>query len=439
MIWSNTNLRGKKMKRLIAILVISIGFTAFADVKSIRHIDAYGYFYSHLAPHGVWMEFDDGLVVWRPTIIRRGWVPYSIGRWIWTDYGWYWDSYENFGYITYHYGRWFYDDYYGWVWIPDYDWAPAWVEWRYDDNYIGWAPLPPYAVFSINIGIYFTFNFITPYDHWHFVNYNYLCDPYVYNYYVGPKYKYRVFSNTKYRNDYAYSNGRIINRGVDIDDVKLRGGQDIRQRNLQQVSDPRELARVDGDRKRDRNTDVVRTYIPSRDEIRNDNTKDADVRKIERNSTIETSRLQLGDRNVNRKNVEIEKRKDDSRIVVKEREAQRNNGEEKRKQEIIEVEKKREETKLASERQNKEIPTSENQNRRSEIDNSRNSQNGVSQERNTQVQRQQNEVKVERKVESGNQESRNLNRTDEQTKKESSHSDEKVNQESRTSGRTRTR
>jgi hypothetical protein len=427
------------MKRLIAILVISIGFTAFTDAKSIRHIDAYGYFYAHLAPHGVWMEFDDGLIVWRPTIIRRGWAPYSMGRWVWTDYGWYWDSYENFGYITYHYGRWFYDDYYGWVWIPDYDWAPAWVEWRYDDNYIGWAPLPPYALFSIQIGIHFTFNYVTPYNHWHFVNYNYLCDPYVYDHYVGPKYKYRVFSNTKYRNDYGYSNGRVFNRGVDVGEVRSRGGQDIRQRTLQQVSDPRELVRTDGDRKRDRNTDVVRTYIPSRDEIRNDNTKDADVRKIERNSTIETSRLQLGDRNVNRKNVEIEKRKDDSRIVVKEREAQRNNGEEERKQEIIEVEKKREETKIVSERQKKEIPTSENQNRRSEIDNSRNSQNGVSQERNTQVQRQQNEVKVERKVESGNQESRNLNRTDEQTKKESSHSDEKVNQESRTSGRTRTR
>jgi hypothetical protein len=427
------------MKRLIIILVISIGFTAFTDAKTTRHIDAYGYFYSHLAPHGVWMEFDDGLIVWRPTIIRRGWAPYSLGRWIWTDYGWYWDSYENFGYITYHYGRWFYDNYYGWVWIPDYDWAPAWVQWRYDDNYIGWAPLPQYAVFSINIGVYFTFDFITPYDHWHFVNYNYLCDPYVYNYYVGPKYKYRVFSNTKYRNDYVNSNGRIINRGVDVGQVRLRSGQDIRQRNLQQVSDSKELVRNNGDRKRDRNTDVVRTYIPSREEIGNDNIKDADIRKIERNSTIETSRLQLGERNVNHRNVEIEKRNADSRMLVKEREAQRDYSDEQHKQERIEVEKKREEVKVTSERKHKEISTSENQNRRKKMDNSQNSQNEVKQERNTEVQKQQNEIKVERKAESSNQENRNLNRTDEQTKREASHSDEKVNQESGTIGRTRTR
>lgn len=427
------------MKRLIIILVVSIGFTASTDAKPTRHIDAYGYFYSHLAPHGVWMEFDDGLIVWRPTIIRRGWAPYSLGRWIWTDYGWYWDSYENFGYITYHYGRWFYDDYYGWVWIPDCDWAPAWVEWRYDDNYIGWAPLPPYAVFSVNIGVYFTFDFISPYDHWHFVNYNYMCNPYVYNHYVGPKYKYRVFSNTKYRNDYVYSKGRIINRGVDVGQVRLRSGQEITQRNLQQVSDPRELVRNNGDSKRDINTNVVRTYIPSREQIRNDNVGDADIRKIERNSTIETSRLQLGDKNINHKNVEIEKRNDDSRMVDKERETQRKYSEEQRKQERIEVEKKREEVKVTMERKYKEISTSENQNRRNEIDNSRSIQNEVKQERNTEVQKQQNEIKVERKVESSNQENRNLNKTDEQTKRESSHSDEKVNQESGITGRTRTR
>ncbi len=59
-----------------------------------------------------------------------------------------------------------YDDYYGWLWYPDYEWAPAWVEWRYDNNYIGWAPLHPYAVFSVSVGIYFTNTYYTPYYHW---------------------------------------------------------------------------------------------------------------------------------------------------------------------------------------------------------------------------------------------------------------------------------
>src|SRR6266496_1683468 len=39
-------------------------------------------------------------------------------------------------------------DRYGWVWIPGTVWAPAWVTWTYNDNYVGWAPLPPSIVFG---------------------------------------------------------------------------------------------------------------------------------------------------------------------------------------------------------------------------------------------------------------------------------------------------
>ena len=101
------------------------------------------FFYSSLASHGEWIEVESGIRVWRPYNISHLWRPYLVGRWAWTDDGWYWMSSEPFGWITYHYGRWYDDEYYGWVWIPDDVWAPAWVEWRYDDEYIGWAPLPP--------------------------------------------------------------------------------------------------------------------------------------------------------------------------------------------------------------------------------------------------------------------------------------------------------
>ena len=447
------------MKQLIIILMLLVGFAANTEAKSPKNINAYGSFYSHLAPHGVWMEFDDGLVVWRPTIMRRGWAPYSMGRWIWTEYGWYWDSYESFGYITYHYGRWYYDDYYGWIWIPDYDWAPAWVEWRYDDSYIGWAPLPPYAVFSINIGIHFTFDYVTPYNHWHFVNYNYLCDPYVYKHYVGAKYKYRVFSNTEYKNDYGYSNGRIINRGVDVGEVRSRSGKDIRQRTIQQVSDPRELTRKD----RDKNNDIVRTFIPTREELRKDNVRDIDVRKIKRRSTLETSRLQIGDRKDNREEVDVRKRNDDSRNIVKERETMESKVEEKRKitnesrnfndikrENVNEIEKKRtqggiesrrkfEKTKVMNERQKNESSTFENQNGRTDINSSRTEEKEVKKERSIQFQREQNEVKVERKPESSRQENKNFNRNEEQKRNDTRNSDQRMNQERKTSERTKTR
>jgi len=286
-------------KIIIAVIFVVAGICFHSEVMGQVHNGGFGFFYSELSPHGTWIELQGGLVVWRPTIIHRGWVPYNQGRWIWTEDGWYWDSYEPFGYIVYHYGRWYYDDYYGWIWVPDYDWAPAWVEWRYDDYYIGWAPLPPYAIFSINVGIHFTYDYYTPYNHWHFVKYNRFCDPYVYNYYVGPKYKHRIFSKTKYRTNYSYYDGRIVNRGVDIEFVRERTGQNIRQHNIQRVSDPKELRNKNG-----RDKEVVRTFVASRDQIQRNDVKNIEIKKSDRKTSLETSRIEIG-RNVERNEIKV--------------------------------------------------------------------------------------------------------------------------------------
>jgi hypothetical protein len=66
-----------------------------------------------------------------------------------------WISQDPWGGIPYHYGRWAYDSYYGWVWVPEDDliWAPAWVAWRYGDDYVGWAPLPPDAGWRSGSGL----------------------------------------------------------------------------------------------------------------------------------------------------------------------------------------------------------------------------------------------------------------------------------------------
>jgi hypothetical protein len=57
-------------------------------------------------------------------------------------------SYDPWGDDPYHYGTWVYTDRYGWAWIPGTVWAPAWVTWSYNDNYVGWAPLPPSIAFG---------------------------------------------------------------------------------------------------------------------------------------------------------------------------------------------------------------------------------------------------------------------------------------------------
>ena len=124
------------MKRIIWV-ILAIFFTFGPTEAHKRHGGRqFGLFYGSLASHGEWIEMSYGSV-WRPHYTGHNWKPYSRGRWIWTDYGWYWNSYEPFGWATYHYGRWVYDDYYGWIWAPDDVWGPAWVEWRYDDDYIG--------------------------------------------------------------------------------------------------------------------------------------------------------------------------------------------------------------------------------------------------------------------------------------------------------------
>jgi len=283
------------MKKLIIVFVLI--FWGFVGVNEITaHPGVSGYFYTGLSPYGSWIEIDYGVVVWRPTNIRMDWSPYRDGRWIWTSDGWYWQSYEPFGYITYHYGRWYFDDYYGWLWFPEYDWAPAWVEWRYDNDYIGWAPLHPYAVFSISVGIYFTQTYYTPYYHWNFVTYNHFYDPYVYNHYVAPRYKYRVYSKTRYRNNYVYRNGRIRNYGVDVKIVRNRGGQNIKQRDVLRVSNHSSLNNGSLN-----NTSQIRTFYKSRDELVRNEVKNMKIKRGNRKSSLDVSLIKtskIRDRNI---------------------------------------------------------------------------------------------------------------------------------------------
>jgi hypothetical protein len=100
-------------------------------------------FYEPLAQFGYWIDLPGYGWCWYPASVEQGWRPYSYGHWVWCDEGWYWDSDEPWAWATYHYGRWAWDSFYGWVWVPDVEWGPAWVSWREGSGYVGWAPLPP--------------------------------------------------------------------------------------------------------------------------------------------------------------------------------------------------------------------------------------------------------------------------------------------------------
>ena len=105
-------------------------------------------FYRPLASWGDWIEDPRYGTVWAPSdqIVGGDFVPYtSGGSWIGTDAGWVfqsrWDT--AWGWATFHYGRWYESDAQGWVWVPDVVWGPSWVDWRYGDAYVGWAPAAP--------------------------------------------------------------------------------------------------------------------------------------------------------------------------------------------------------------------------------------------------------------------------------------------------------
>jgi hypothetical protein len=100
-----------------------------------------------LEQYGSWRPHPRFGNVWVPHRVPPDWRPYEYGQWVYTDeWGWYWvsdDVEANWGWVVYHYGRWAFEPGIGWFWVPGDEWAPAWVNWRYGDEYVGWAPLPP--------------------------------------------------------------------------------------------------------------------------------------------------------------------------------------------------------------------------------------------------------------------------------------------------------
>jgi hypothetical protein len=148
----------------------------------------YKEFYDQLAPHGEWVQVQPEEIGLEPKIAATGsssgikdaygsnntnvgmiyvwkpapqlgvvstvgstpvYAPYSNGQWVNTDAGWYFKGASPVEETVSHYGRWVNTPSAGWLWVPGRVWSPAWVDWRQNDEYVSWAPLPP-SVYLVN-------------------------------------------------------------------------------------------------------------------------------------------------------------------------------------------------------------------------------------------------------------------------------------------------
>ena len=87
-----------------------------------------------LNPYGAWSKIGEK---WAFTP-RDHEAPYTDGRWIYTEYGWYWKGRLPHSWATEHNGYWKRGADKVWSWYPGPYWLPEIVEIRATSKYIGW-------------------------------------------------------------------------------------------------------------------------------------------------------------------------------------------------------------------------------------------------------------------------------------------------------------
>ena len=208
----------KSFNKIWGIGLLAFLLIAVAPVKSRAQDISSQDFYDNLSQYGTWINDPQYGDVWVPDA-EDDFMPYGTqGHWVLTEYGNTWVSDYPWGWATFHYGRWHYDDYYGWEWIPGYEWAPAWVSWREGGGYYSWAPLMP----GISISLAFGSGYHVPNRYWVCAPQAYINSPNIRNYYVPHTRMVTIIRNTTIiNNTYVRGNQRYIAgpRAADIQQV----------------------------------------------------------------------------------------------------------------------------------------------------------------------------------------------------------------------------
>lgn len=127
----------------------------------------------------------------------------------------------------------------GWVWVPDTEWAPAWVSWRTNDHYVGWAPLPPEARFEAKVGFHDWVD--STYDigpsNYSFVEVRNLGAPRLRAVMVEPRQNITIISETRNITNITYVNNVVMNQGPQYDVIVRQTAQPIRRLKLERRTD----------------------------------------------------------------------------------------------------------------------------------------------------------------------------------------------------------
>ena len=224
----------------MAVTMLAFGASALQQARAEVSVD---YFYDNLSG-GNWVEVEGYGYGWQPDLAVNdsNWRPYADGYWAYTDDGWTWISYEDFGWATYHYGRWANLSDYGWVWFPgeDLDWGPAWVSWRTGGNYVGWAPLPPrgpgvvYAGRPIGPQVDIEFD-IGP-EYYNFCETRYIGEPVLRNYIAPPVQNVTYINNTVNVTNITVQNNVVYNYGPNYEVLSAQSARPIQRLSIERQS-----------------------------------------------------------------------------------------------------------------------------------------------------------------------------------------------------------
>jgi hypothetical protein len=205
-------------------------------------------FYDSLSPYGNWVDVAGYGPCWQPTVelVNPGWQPYfDCGRWVYSDCGWYWLSDYSWGWAPFHFGSWFRHGRLGWCWVPGRVWGPSWVCWRYDNDFCGWAPLPPGAGFTAGVGLTFHGHHVWDRDdlglradHYHFVAWNHFNDRQLRPFSLPPQEVARVYATSTVGTRISGDGHTVINNGLPPSQVAAATHRMVHPVALREVNEP---------------------------------------------------------------------------------------------------------------------------------------------------------------------------------------------------------